>query len=64
MEDTKKQELLDDMLRKFDELNEARDADKNRLFEDFCDLAHQYASYTGCSYKHALNILFLKAEER
>lgn len=59
MEDAKKQELFDDMLRKFDAWDEARGNNKNRVFEDFCEAARKYASYAGCSYKHALNIPFM-----
>lgn len=59
MKDTKKQELFDNMLRKYDAWNEACGTNKNGLFEDFSDAACQYASYTGCSYKHALNIPFM-----
>ena len=59
MKDTKKHELFDNMLRKYDAWNEACGTNKNSLFEDFSEAACQYASYTGCSYKYALNIPFM-----
>jgi hypothetical protein len=59
MKDTKKQELFDNMLRKFDAWNESCGTNKHSLYEDFSEAARQYARYAGCSYKHALDVSFM-----
>ena len=56
MKDTKKQELFDDMLRKFDTWRE-RACPKNRM--SYEEAAKRYADYAGCSLDHALSIAWM-----
>lgn len=56
MKETKKQELFDDMLRKFDTWRESY-ATKAR--KDYMEAVSRYADYAGCSLEHAFSIAWM-----
>lgn len=56
MKDTKKAELFDDMLKKFDIWQESYG---QKARKDYEEAVSRYADYVGCSIKHAFDIAWM-----